>query len=387
MSKAKKRVGKRDSEMLKDDINEAGDNEVNGSEESNYNEESNHEKSGNEGSSDINIEGDQEIKKITFGKKTVAFAKLLWECMTYKMALFVVVAIYVIYVFSGFKTDIRKQINQNTKYYLKSMVQECLEKIEMRIHDEFIVLDTMGLFYHDDVDTAVTEELLNEAMKNHSFEGISLMDSEGKCVITLGNMGDYRDEELLESALAGNDTVSPIHIENGREFICLAVPVHGNSDTVNGVLMCNYDIKEFTQIMDTSSFEKLGTTLISEEDGLLVSRPASLGENDNLFELLDSININNEKSIKKLKKSITNGQSGIITYGKGKHKRYICYNVIPDTNWYAVSIVSSSSIEPVVSNVSKLAVNFTIHISLVVVGFILLTLAIDMKLLLKKRNG
>ena len=329
----------------------------------------------------------ENIEKPTFRKKTVAFAKLLWECMTYKMALFVVVAIYVIYVFSGFKTNIRHQINQNTKSYLKSMVQESLEKIEMKIHDEFIVLDTMELFCNDDIEMEITSEMLEQAMETHSFEGISLFDSARNSIVTIGNVGDYADDGVIDSALSGNDAVSAIYVgSGGKEFISLAVPVYGADGKINGALMCNYDIREFTQIIDTSSFEKLGTTLISEEDGLLVSRPESVGSHDNLFDLLDSININNEKSIKKLKKSITNGQSGIITYGSGKHKRYICYNVIPDTNWYAVSIVSANAIEPVVRNISKIAVNFTIYISLVAVGFIILTLAIDMKLLVKRKS-
>ena len=104
-----------------------------------------------------------------------------------------------------------------------------------------------------------------------------------------------------------------------------------------------------------------------------------------MFKLLDSINDDDNESIVKLKKYIKNGQSGVITYGKGKKKTYMCYNVVPETNWYSVSIVSANTIEPVAKNVSNLAMDFLIDMGVIVMVYVVVTLAIDMTILKKKK--
>ncbi|MBQ3665421.1 MAG: cache domain-containing protein [Lachnospiraceae bacterium] len=323
-------------------------------------------------------------KFLKMKRKTVNFAKLLWECMTYKIVLFIIAFAYGIYVFSGFRANVENEINENTKTYLGSMVNESLEKIEMKIHDEFTVLGTMALFYDDETQIDLTQSLLDEMVKTHAFQGISIVDA-GKNEVVKSGIVETNDNELIEDALEGYNSISSIYADqNDNEIISLAVPVYDDEE-INGVMICSYNIEQFTNIIDTSTFEQIGTTIISQEDGTLVSRPESVNST-NLFSFLDSININNEKSIEKLKKSITNGQAGIITYGKEKHKRYICYNIVPDTNWYSVSIVSADSIEPVAKRVSRLAVAFIIHMCFVVVVYFLITFGIDMNVIRKNRK-
>lgn len=327
-----------------------------------------------------------EIKRIKRG--IVDFSKLLWACITYKMVLLIIAAIYIAYAFSGFRGSVQKQINKNTTSYLSSMVSESLEKIHIKINDEFIVLNTMALFYdgEEEIDLETTKNMLEDVIGTLNFVGVRILDDNRNEIISMGNNLACESNEFYDSALKGNNSISPIIVDEEKEieYINLAVPVRNNEKKIIGVLSCNYEIDAFTKILDTSSFEQLGTTLISQENGTLVSRPQSVGKNTNLFVLLDSININNEKSIKKLKKSITNGQSGIITYGEGKYKRYICYDVVPDTDWYSVSIVSANAIEPVAKKVSSLAMEFAYKISIIFVIYIVITLIIDISIARKE---
>ncbi len=350
-------------------------------------------------------------------KKTVNFAKLLWECITYKIVLFIMAFAYGIFVFSGFRANVQNEINENTKTFLTSMVNESSEKIEMKINDEFIVLQTLALYYDEDIELSMTQRMLDEMLKTHAFQGVCIVDKEKNEIVKAGTV-EIDDSEFVDNALNGTNSISTIYIDKkGNELISLAVPVYSKTEQNNendsddgtgeendnnenedskkdnsknyaniaGVLICSYNIEQFTNIIDTSTIEQIGTTIISQEDGTLVSRPESVNST-NLFTFLDSINIKNEKSIEKLKKSITNGQTGIIIYGKDKYKRYICYNIVSDTKWYSVSIVSADSIEPVAKRVSRRAVNFTIHMCFVVVVYFLITFAIDINIIRKNRN-
>lgn len=316
------------------------------------------------------------------------FSKLLWACITYKVILLVIAAIYIAYSFTGFRSGVQRQININTKTYLSSMVSESLERIRLKINDEYSVLKTLTLLYdeNDEIDIEMTESMLEKAAEAHDFVGMDLVSTTKEGILTIGKNVNYDKEEFLDNILQGNNSVSTIISDEnaGIEYICLGVPIYKNEKII-GALICDYDIQEFTEILDTSSFEKLGTTFISQENGILVARPESVGENTNLFILLDSINIKNEKSIKKLKKSIKNGRSGIITYGDGKHKRYICYNVVPDTNWYAVSIVSAGTIEPITKKVSSRAYDFAVKLSIVFVIYIAITMTMDIKMAKRKK--
>lgn len=327
------------------------------------------------------------IKKIKRG--IIDFTKLLWACITYKMIFLLIAIIFVVYSFSEFERKIQKRINDNTEDYLESMVSESLEKIQIRINDEFIVLNMIAVLYdgENEKDIENTKDKICELMGVHDFVGIQIRNNDRDIVLELGNNYNIESESFYDKLYDGKETVSPIVVdeENDKEYISLGVPIYDEENFI-GVLTCNYDIDEFTKILDTSSFGQLGTILISQEDGTLVARPESVGKNTNLFTLLDSININNEKSIQKLKKSIKNGQSGIITYGEENHKRYICYNSVPDTEWYSVSIVSASEIEPVVKKVSNLAVRFSAKMFMVFIIYIVITLGIDIRLLKKKRN-
>ena len=259
-------------------------------------------------------------KKIESGKSSrinlgnlkasiVDFSKLLWTCITYKFILLIIAALYIAYSFTGFKSDVQKQINKNTEVYLTSMVSESLEKIRLKINDEYNVLKTLSLLYdeNDEIDIDMTSNLLEKALNAHEFVGLSLVSANKDEVLTIGDSVSYDHNEFLDNILNGNNGVSTIIADekNNVEYICLGVPVYKN-DKIVGALICDYDIQEFTEIIDTSSFEKLGTTFISQEDGILVARPDAVGKNTNLFVLLDSINIKNEKSIAKLKKQIKN---------------------------------------------------------------------------------
>lgn len=317
------------------------------------------------------------------GTKILNFSKLLWAVLTYKFILLIVAVILVVNCFSDFKASVKRKIDKNTENIVESMATDSLQKIQLKINDEFSVLETLTLLYdgNDEIEMATTQSLYERELSSHPFVGIDLISNVNEPLLSLGTHVNYEDDVFIETILAGNNTVSSIVFDStGNEYICLGVPIVKDTQLI-GALIGEYDIDEFTEIIDTSSFGQVGSIFIAEEDGTLVARPESVGENTNLFELLDSINIDNEKEIEILKKNIIKGHSGVITYGDSKYKRYICYNHIPDTDWYAISIVSGNTMDKTTRKVSTSAVNFSIKVGFIFVIYILVTIAIDIRIL------
>ncbi len=327
-------------------------------------------------------------KKIlkTAKNKTKGFFSLLVESITYKVVIFAIFAVYLVYSFAVYRSSIQSQINKNTKAHLSEIVNESLEKVHIKINDEFIVAHTMTGFYGEDIELSITEKLLKDAMEKHPFEGILILDKDKQSVLSVGNVSTFEDDTFIDKAMDGKDSISKIYSMNDAEYISLAVPIFSQeTQEVSNIMICTYGIQELTGILDTSTFEQIGTTFISQEDGTLVARPKAVKKNTNLYDLLNTLDINNTTSIQKLKKYLKNGSSGILTYGKSSKKIYVCYNVIPDTEWYSVSVVSASAIEPIVKRLSNLSYNYAVQLGIVIVIYMMIILGIDMNVLRKKK--
>ena len=76
-------------------------------------------------------------KKIlkTAKNKTKGFFSLLVESITYKVVIFAIFAVYLVYSFAVYRSSIQSQINKNTKAHLSEIVNESLEKVHIKIND------------------------------------------------------------------------------------------------------------------------------------------------------------------------------------------------------------------------------------------------------------
>lgn len=319
-------------------------------------------------------------KLLTLKKYIVNSIKTLYTMVTYKAIMLIPCIILVAIFFNIYRYDVEKQINENTKTYLSSVVNESLDRISLKMEEEFKLLKTIALYFNhvNNLNDENVIEILQEQMDKNSFVGVQIIGSDSLVKIAIGKNSNSISKELISETLKEGKYISSIIFDEvtSKEYIELAVPLCYNNEPI-AILVSYYEIDEFTNVIDTSYFQQLGTTFIAQEDGILVSRPESVGKNTNLFTLLDSININNEKSIKKLKNNIKNGESGIISYSTGKHKRYICYSQIPDSKWYSVSIVSGNAIEPLAKKVSKLAIALIMEIISVFVLYIFVIICIE----------
>lgn len=286
--------------------------------------------------------------------------------------LIIIVAISLSYKI--YKSQIEKTVNHNTTLLLQEIIDESIDDISIKINDTFIKMEAMSSFIgqYDDIQC---EEVIDALQKHDEqdlkmFSGIIKQDGLGLTAEKTEFQADFEDW-YFEEALSGERSISGVLSSDkyDGEYIILAVPVV-HDDEICGVLQCAYDIQMFTGLIGETSIGKKGTTFIAQNDGKLVSRPESVGSYDNLFELLDSFS-NNQTTIGKLKKQIKNRESGILTLNTGKYKRYVCYSTIPETDWYAVSIVSSGALEDVTDRITNYALMLSVGITVVFSLYIL----------------
>lgn len=278
----------------------------------------------------------------------------------------VIIIVIVSFSFKMYKAQIERTVNKNTTLLLQEIIDESIDDISIKVNDTFIKMEAMSAFIgqYDDIQCDEVIDALGKQDEQDLkiFSGTIKQDGHGVTAEGADFQADFEDW-YFEEALSGERSISGVLSSEkyDGEYIILAVPVvHG--DEISGVLQCAYDINMFTGLMGDTSIGKKGTTFIAQNDGKLVSRPESVGNYDNLFELLDSFS-NNQSTIQKLKKQIQNGESGILTLNTGKYKRYVCYSTVPSTDWYAVSIVSSGALEDVTDKITNYALMLSVGIT------------------------
>ena len=118
-------------------------------------------------------------------------------------------------------------------------MNESLEKVHIKINDEFIVAHTMTGFYGEDIELSITEKLLKDAMEKHPFEGILILDKDKQSVLSVGNVSTFEDDTFIDKAMDGKDSISKIYSMNDAEYISLAVPIFSQeTQEVSNIMIC-----------------------------------------------------------------------------------------------------------------------------------------------------
>lgn len=284
----------------------------------------------------------------------------------------------IITCYSVFEVKLEQNLNIQTKEYLSDVTSGSIERINLKIQDTFSMMEALSLFIaqYDDIQSDDVMQLLKAHTEGNLYIRMGICNPQGICVSEDGSIYDVKDREDFKTALGGERSVSNVLISkvDQVESIMFSVPIKRDNQVI-GVLRVTFHVDDFTKLVGSTTFEKKGSTFIAQADGTLVTRPAAVEENSNLFDILNSINPG-DKTLKKLSSDIANRREGTITYNKDENKRFICYSPISTNNWYAVSIVSASVIDPQAKYISSLGIILSLQIMLCFTVFLVYLLVI-----------
>lgn len=335
------------------------------------------------------------------------FSVVLRRFVTYKFILMLIALIMCGHYFSNYRSSVQKKINKNSTEYCKSVVKESIEKMDIRIDDEFTVLETLAIIYRGNTseDIETTAEYYNEIYLSGDFESINAINAGKQTLISIGQpiLGDL--DEFYDAILDGENMISDIQYDDDSSgFICLGVPIYKNGsnnvnefndydseDEIIGALVCKYKAEVLTSIIDTSYFEEIGgNTLVAQADGTVIVHPDNIKGNSNLFNIMDSFKEKDKKTIEKIEKDIkggrlVDGEIYVKEYDEGIHKRYICYSKVDNSDWYSLSIISNSAINKVAKKVQRRASKLMFQFVFIFVIYVIIVIAVDIKAYKKEK--
>lgn len=292
-----------------------------------------------------------------------------------KIVNFFVLAIYVMIVILSYRNQILKIKDKYVNTYINDMMEETNYRIQLKIKEKFRFLENIASCMGG---SEISEEdMLNVLNNNEETSFAYMIYNNGKIVGDKDRARGYENEMYYDVASAGERAISALSESEGEEYLVFAVPVC-KGEYIFATLQCGYSISVFSDLVEKSAFNKKVSTFVSQSDGTLITRPDSIGDTNNLFELLNNTTSSTEKTLEKLQTKLENGDSGIMVYKSGKNKIYICYSYLSECDWYSVSIVSENSIDPQTNKIITQNIMLSTQIISGFVIYILFIVAYDM---------
>ena len=283
-------------------------------------------------------------------------SKLIWLTAVFLIGIVTLVLVN----FTNTSKEVNQKVSKYINQYMNDIMNENADNIAVKINGNFKTLEALSLIIgkQDDKKSEEIRTLLSEQQEENKLK-LNLVFEDGSSLDETLACENMENQHFIKSAFEGKNTVSDIVItkKSKEKEILFCVPVWGSNHKVDAVLMSAYNIQEFTEIIGASVFNGKADSFIAQQDGTLVAKPEAVAA-DNIFTMLKSIVMDEEKTVNKLQKSFANGDTGLFVIGDGKYKRYICYTKVPENNWYSVTIMTANAVESDISNVSALSTEF-----------------------------
>lgn len=258
------------------------------------------------------------------------------------------------------KTTLTRVSDQNVSQIknVLSLKKEHLEKIAKTIEED----------NNYEISNIVSTLKIHDRV--NGFYNLGIIDSNGICYNTLDEKIDVSDDEYFIDGMKGISSITASYLskDKSERFNIFTEPIY-KEDNVIMVLTGVYKSEDFAKLLNISSFDNKGHSMVIDSNGNLVSKIP----ND---KYVDTTETDAEKQY--ISKLITNNLSTENTYFVDfnyKNEDFLAYcEKIGVNDWYLVSYAPKKEIYKNISVINTLifSVFIILYISIIIITFILL---------------
>ena len=276
------------------------------------------------------------IAKFNFGEKKKLGISFL--------SIFIGIGIIGILIVTVYKSKIKDFVKEEAILTLKNVSSQNVLNIEDNISSKQNVVNSLAKNIESDKNFNIENiiEKLKLYSETNGFYNMGIIDKNGVCYTTFDEKLDLSKYDYFINGMKGIGGISNGYISEDKKQILniFTAPIYKNNK-VEMILTATYESSDFSKLINISSFEKYGKTMVIDSSGKLVSQAENIEKSNYLSS--DEIDYD-KKNISKIISKNINGNEGVINY-EYEGKMYISYYEKVNINdWYLVTYVPKNCV-------------------------------------------
>ena len=308
------------------------------------------------------------IAKFNFKyKKKLMKSILLFMC--------IVLGIMIV-IFEVYDRQLTEVMDEEAKVTLKNVSSQNIIALKKEIHAKQRFMRSIArrirLQEEIDIDNLIKE--LKLYADSYEFYNMGIIDKNGICYTTLDEKLDLSQYDYYKKGLQGTEGISESYLsEDGTTYLNIFTVPIVKKEKVEFILAASYQSKHFSELLNITSFDGKGQTMVIDNEGRLITMPFD-GKISN--QLKNQVTVKKEKLYlqKEIKKQLEYKQKGFIQYKYKGTDSIAYYEPTEISGWYLVSYVPKDAIYKNANIVNKIILTEKISaysmVSIVLVLFI-----------------
>ena len=279
-----------------------------------------------------------------------------------------IIGLFLLYIYMN---KINNVIKEEAKITLETVSSQNIINLKSNISSKENLL--RELVKNIEINKNFNIESIVKDLKIHSkingFYNMGIIDKDGICYTTLGEKLDLSNYDYFIDGMNGISQVTKGYIsEDGKEILNIfTVPIY-KEDNVEMIMTATYKASDFSELINITSFDGKGKSIVVDSLGNLVSQMNYIDKNS--LENVCEADTNNILSI--LKESIAKTDENIISY-KYNNQEYLAYcEKIGINDWYLISYAPQKEIYKNIGVINKIMLSgyMIIYTSMIIFLFI-----------------
>lgn len=254
--------------------------------------------------------------------------------------LFISILLIGIIIFRYHNKSLIALIDKEARATLKNVSSQNVITMQIEIEAKQKLLESLAKSI-EELDTSNILSIIENLKiysESYGFYNMGIINKNGICYTTLGEVLNLSQYDYYKNGLNGIAGISESYISENKQLMLniFTSPVYKEND-VEMILTATYKSAEFFDILNITSFNGEGGSVVIDKSGNLVSNPNKLYNSD--FNIFYSMKEEEPESYKIVKENISRGENGYLSTKYLGEDYLAYYEPLNINDWYIISYV------------------------------------------------
>ena len=275
-------------------------------------------------------------------------------------------------LFLIYSSKLKQIIKEEAKIALENVSSQNIINLTSTISDKRNLLIELAKIIEGNKNFNIDHiiEELKLYSKTNRFYNMGIIDKHGIGHTTLGEKLDLSEYDYFINGMNGFSEITSGHIsEDGKGILNIfTIPIY-MEDKVEMVLTATYKASDFSKLINITSFDGKGQSMVVDSSGNLVSQVHDINS-DELKEIYKSNNKNDTLNI--LKGSIGKGDEDMISYQYLGEDYLAYYEKVGINDWYLISYAPKKEVYKNIQSINEIILKAYIFMYISIIIFLLI---------------